>query len=218
MKLLIRYSLIILVFLLGGTSCVSIVRPEQSIQTEFAILEENQSIGQTFISRFDGLDAVVVNLNPKDTLGGTITLSISEGEHKDTVISTSTYHLDQTSSSGEYQLTFPPIKESTNNFYYANLEFEGKGKVLVGKSNGSTYLNGSSYVKDIPEDSQLTFKLSYYLTDLLWGIFQEFLYWIYFLFLAILLIRYPWMRDIGRILAKLDVPALGREIGIERRH
>lgn len=191
MKLLIRYPLILLVLLFGATGCVSIVRPEQSDQTEFAILDKNQSIGQTFISRFDGLDAVVLNLNLEDIPVGTLTLSIADGENKDTVISTTTFPLDQSSSGGEYQLAFPPIKESTNKFFYANLLFEGNGQVFVGKSHGSTYLNGSSYVNNVPEDFQLNFKLSYYLTDLLWGILQEFLYWICLIFLAFILFIIP---------------------------
>lgn len=146
--------------LLAG--CSPLVKHEQAQITATLPLSAGSSAGQTFRARYDGLQSVVVNLNPQQPGTGEINLTLSNSPLDGQTVRTASLLSEQVDHSGYYRFNFPPIQDSTNQDYYFNLVQNGTGSYLVAAAPGDSYSSGSAYAENLPvDDAQLTFRLVY---------------------------------------------------------
>jgi hypothetical protein len=71
------------------------------------------------------------------------------------------------------------------------LEVKGEGRVIVGTTHGSAYLDGALYLNGTPSDAQLAFRPIYALERLILGIALEIGGWVKWLSIGILLFLLP---------------------------
>ena len=97
--------LIFLSFIFVG--CAPIVEDSQSVLEELGIsLVKGGRVGQTFVARFDGLQAVEVYFNPSSNANGEIQLSLRSDISKETEITNATYPVELFQQEGFHQLSF----------------------------------------------------------------------------------------------------------------
>ncbi|MFN2176132.1 MAG: hypothetical protein ACK2U3_09305, partial [Anaerolineales bacterium] len=182
------FAEILTVLLLG---CSSIEKIEQPTITGTVILDQDNTVGQTFVARYDGLDGILFNFEPSPDTQGEITLTLTPGPDEKEIIRKAILELPSNSLPGHYHIQFEPLNESTKEYYYSYLEFNGTGTIKVGHGNGDAYLNGAVYQNHSPMDAQATFNLSYDPTQVALGLLQEGLYWILWLLVGIFLYILP---------------------------
>ena len=174
------YNLVLLLILLTLVGCSSIEKIEQPLISDFATLSNENTIGQTYVARYDGLDGFLIYVEPEPRAQGVVHLQLSEGPEENKVLRTSTINLSDVSYPGYIHFQFPPVKDSTQKYYYVRLQpvMEGASNLRVGTSSGDSYLNGALYQNQIPQDAQLAFNLSYNPIRVSSGLLQEGLTWI----------------------------------------
>lgn len=173
----IRLFLLILpLFLLAA--CGPIYRIEQPNLTAFVDLSNNASIGQTFTSRYAGLNGIVLYLQPTDTQNGQLVLHLRCSPTDPNDIRTATLPLNQLTSSQYVRFSFPAVPESAQADYYLLVKLRGQGSVQVGISSADTYFNGALYQNNQPLDGQLTFQLTHDRWRLGLGLLWEFGRWL----------------------------------------
>jgi hypothetical protein len=187
-------NLLVLVFLsLLLSGCAQLVRIEQPSSLDFGILSEEQTIGQTFVAKYDGMAGIYFYLSPQKTGDGTIRLHLRSEPRAtdDLVVSLNTLTVDSVKEPGYYGFFFPAQVTSNQKYYYAFLEVNGRGNILVGKAGGDTYLNGAFYQNGAPEDAQAAFQLSYSQKKAILGLGGEAITWCGILALGFFLFILP---------------------------
>jgi hypothetical protein len=154
-------------------------------------LEAPHSLGQTFLSRYRGLDGIEILLFPTQNPQGKVKIHLRENPYSPNDIIQSDLALNQISAPGFYLFPFAPIKDSSAKRYYLLLSGEGKGPVGVGAGPGSGYFDGSLYRDGTPDDRQLAFRLRYDQRGKMLGLFQEGIHWLFLLGLAVWLFVIP---------------------------
>lgn len=137
------------------------------------ILEAEHPVGQTFVAYHGGLDGVEVWLEPGESSWGEIQLHLrAEPQAQDDLV-TATLPLAQVAAPGFYRFSFPPLRDSHGEYFYAFLEIHDEGQVRVGAGPGDAYLDGALYRDHEPLDAQAAFRLIYdpwwILVDLGWA-------------------------------------------------
>ena len=145
------------------TGCSDFVDKDQLSITPEAeiILEANHPVGQTFVSRHGGLNAIEVYLCPAPDAQGSIVLHLRDSPLSDADILAASIPILAGSTEGFYRFSFPAILHSHTHYYYAFLEYEGSGQVGVQTGGLDSYLDGTLYYKREPQESQAVFRLSY---------------------------------------------------------
>jgi len=113
-KILSYIALTIILFL---SACSSVTRVEQPLQTEYIELQNPNTIGQTFVARFDGLDGINLYLKPKENNIGEIILHIKTGPQASQDIGISKINIKEIEDPGYYQFKFSPINNSSQEYY-----------------------------------------------------------------------------------------------------
>lgn len=188
-KLLEIFSFFIIAILL--VSCTSFTRIEQTARTEFIRIEDSQQVGQTFLSRFDGLQGISVFLKPIQADSGEVTLDLFSEQISSEPIRKSSLLLTDISTPGFYTFTFPPLRRSTNQGYFFNLSINGPGVIETGSAPGNSYLSGAQYIDGLAQNSQSSFRLDYAPGLALWGLIQSGLNWLGILIIGLLLLSIP---------------------------
>ncbi|UCD43381.1 MAG: hypothetical protein JSV69_07260 [Chloroflexota bacterium] len=188
-KLLEIFSFFIIAILL--VSCTSFTRNEQTARTEFIRIENSQQVGQTFLSRFDGLQGISVFLKPIQADSGEITLNLFSEQISSEPIHKSSLLLTDISTPGFYTFTFPPLRQSTNQDYFFNLSINEPGVIETGSAPGNSYLSGAQYIDGLAQNSQSAFRLDYAPGLALWGLIQSGFNWFGFLIVGLLLLSIP---------------------------
>jgi hypothetical protein len=180
-----------LVLFLVLTGCSGLSRTMQPLAGGGYILEEGSPVGQTFVAGYDGLEGFQAFLSPEKSGNGTIWLYLREGVHSGKDLASVSLPLSDINGANFYSFHFTPQPGSQREYYYAFLEVKGEGAVQVGSSLGETYLEGALYQGHIPQDAQMTFRLSYNLALGGLGLFKLFLSWIPILGVGVLLFVMP---------------------------
>ena len=183
--------LILFGLLLSG--CAGLIRTEQPSVVDWARLSTSNSVGQTFVAKYDGLAGIYFYLSPQAAGNGQIQLHLrSEPQSEnDLAVSVNTLSIDTIKSPGFYGFLIPSQATSNQKYYYALLEFSGSGQIQVGKAAGDTYINGAFYQNGTPEDAQSAFQLSYARRKVLLGLGQEALTWAGILSIGLFLFILP---------------------------
>ncbi|MBE3038980.1 MAG: hypothetical protein IMZ62_09245 [Chloroflexi bacterium] len=130
---------------------------------DWGTLSAGQTIGQTFVAKYDGLAGIYFYLSPQKTGNGEIRLHLRSAPQAadDLAVSLNTLAVDALKAPGYYGFFVPAQASSNQKYYYAFLEVTGSGDIQVGKAAGDAYLNGALYQNGTPEDAQAAFQLSY---------------------------------------------------------
>jgi len=180
---------------LALSSCSPLIKIEQPVNNEFNQLTTGSTIGQTFVARYQGLEGIVVSLKPGQSSNGTLRLNIKSGPQSSNDLASASIPLQNISSAGNYRFQFPALEDSQNRDYYAYLSLDDASDanhgVFVGIGPADTYLNGSAYQNDIPQEGQLTFRLVYNSGQVLAGLIRQGLNWLVWLAASLLLFCLP---------------------------
>ena len=160
---------------------------------DWTTLSTGQTVGQTFVSNYDGLTGIYFYLSPQTAGDGEIRLHLRSGPQAadDLAVSANTLSLADVKAPGFYGFFVPALASSNQKYYYAYLEVAGGGEVLVGKAGGDAYLNGAVYTNGTPEDAQAAFQLSYSRLKAFIGLGIESVNWAGFLAAAFFLFILP---------------------------
>jgi hypothetical protein len=130
-------------------------------QDEALELTSEQSVGQTFVARHGGLEAVDVYLSPSRDEPAEIVLHLRSSSLSTTDILTTGLEVAPASQPGFHQFAFPPIQQSHGQYYYAVLEQRGGNVATVPTGVLDSYADGTAYADGVPQSSQLAFRLVY---------------------------------------------------------
>jgi hypothetical protein len=188
----IKKFLLWALFPLMLSGCAGWVRPEQASVSASIPLSADQTVGQTFVARYDGLSGIYFYLSPSAG-SGMIRLHLRSNPQakSDLALSVNSLSQNEVTSPGYYGFYIPPQNSSNQQYYYAFLEFTGSGSIQVGKSAGDTYLNGALYQGGGPQDAQAAFKLSYSRRSAIIGLVVEAMTWAGFLIVGLFLFVLP---------------------------
>ncbi len=160
------------------TACAPLVTADQPAADETRFeLTSDRPLGQTFVSRFEGLQAVEMFLEPGPAPPARLRLTLLDSPQATRAVASSEIEATSISRPGFYRFAFPPIPASSGRYYYARLEALGQGVVLLPSAGGDRYLDGAAYVAGAPQDAQLTFRLVYEPTRAGWGLAREAVGW-----------------------------------------
>jgi hypothetical protein len=120
-----------------------------------------EPVGQTFVARHGGLESIEVFLSASSDARGTVVLHLLESPISTTDILTASISVPAGNQEGFYRFSFPPIRSSHTGYYYAYLEYQGKGHVKAARASLNSYLDGALYLDHEPQDAQMVFRLSY---------------------------------------------------------
>ena len=160
---IIKYILFLVFVPLLLSGCAPLVRTEQPAAVDWGTLSTGQTIGQTFVAKYDGLAGIYIYLSPQKIGNGEIRLHLRSAPQAadDLAVSLNTLAVDSVRAPGYYGFFVPAQASSNQKYYYAFLEVTGSGDIQVGMAAGDSYLNGASYQNGTPEDAQTAFQLSY---------------------------------------------------------
>jgi hypothetical protein len=173
------------------SSCSSYISVIQPSKPDAIILNHAESIGQSFVARYDGLDQIRFFIKKEAGASGILHFQLKQDSSSGQILYSTIYSISDIPNKGYFHFEFPQIKHSTQISYFASLIFEGQGTVGLGSADGAQYINGSAYRNQIPIDSQLSFQLGHQKWTLLSGLSKEFLGWLYILTIGIMLFSIP---------------------------
>ena len=190
-----KYCLLLfgLLFLVGcsPSSNRSLVAGGQTAITDFILLEQDRSVGQSFVAAYDGLSGVQVYLRPLEPDEGSLSLSLRPDPTESEILGVARLPLAEIKAPGYFRFDFPALDRSRSEYAYAVLEVDGPGSLEVGMGPGGAYLDGALHQNDQPIDAQMAFALVYDTWRLALGLGREFTAWIGVLGLGLLLYILP---------------------------
>lgn len=186
---------VLILFSLAMPGCAGVsLKAEQPAHSRTVMLDGQNTLGQTFTAHYDGLESLHVYLSPH-TAGkagqGQIVLRLRLSPGAPTDLRTAAIPVSQVQQPGYYAFRFPALKDSTRNDYFAQLEIDGTGSVLVSAANPEVYLSGALYQNGQPQEAQLTFNLGYKTISQWTGLLKVALRWALWLLAGLFLFVLP---------------------------
>jgi len=184
-------AIIVLAFTLLIAGCSPRISPEQPVHSDAYHLTRDVTIGQTFVSRYEGLTGIELYLESAENANGSLNLRLSPNPGEQIRIAEASLALTSVSTPGYYRFTFPEIPSSNQRYYFFELDIIGDGRVKIGRAPGEAYWQGAAYRNGEPQDRQLAFKLVYDPVQAVRGLLQEIVVWTGYLFSAAFLFVLP---------------------------
>ncbi|HPH97883.1 MAG TPA: hypothetical protein PKW33_16885 [Anaerolineaceae bacterium] len=189
--------LLLALCLLAG--CAPLNSAAQTARTGLAPLQGGDVLGQTFISRYGGLNSVLVFLSPLPNQPGAGPLrlrleSIDEGR----VLYSAALPLDELNAERLYRFDFAPRPEPAGTAYRVVLSLDS-GAAAYGVAENQTFTDGGLSLNGQPTANQLTFSLTYDLGGLLLDLARESGGWLLWLLAAGLLLAVPGWGLLGLV-------------------
>lgn len=207
----------IFIFLIFFLASCSHQQTSTKYASDFLLLSSEQTVGQTFYSRFRGLNSVTLQIgeiNP--TAKGDITLSVYKTTDKSSLVSHTIYPLAELPENGSYSFSFPAVVHSNQQNLYFELSTDSNIEIQVSTVPGYAYINGAAYSNLNPTQKQLDFEINYdyfqvFISILIWLFkFAETIFWGFLLFflpgygILTILDIYP-ITDIKALLRKIII-------------
>jgi hypothetical protein len=199
-------------FLLAG--CSSLKSPGQPVidQNE-AIIKNNQSVGQSFVPRYAGLNGISFYIKSIEPENGYLQITVIEKDSDQTIFS-DIFSLENISSQRYYNIVLPVQKDSFNRSYYIKLAIEGNGKLTIGTGPSNAYYYGSLFLNDNPVNGHMAFNLDYSKKFALIGILIQAVEWVKWLFLAFLVFIVPGLAILNLLLPKFSFYTWIEKVGL----
>ena len=187
---ILLFSILISLLLSG---CAQLIGTEQPSVSDWEELAAGDTIGQTFVAKYDGLTGIYFYLSPQKPGNGKIRLYLRSGPQAqdDLSVSANSLNIGSVTAPGYYGFFVPALTSSNQKYYYAFLEVTGDGDIQVGKAAGASYTSGSLYQSGLPEDGQAAFRLSYSRRKAFVGLGWEAISWAGILALGLFLFILP---------------------------
>lgn len=209
-KIFCLIALLLIAF--GLTGCSTLSRPEQPTATDYVVLSPKDTIGQTFMARYRGLNGIDVYLNPEENETKTLTLFLYQSPEDNQVLAKYSLPLAEDTQEGYYNFKFTPQIDSFNQDYYVEFVIdEGNNELKLGSGPGDAYINGALYKNGNPRDAQLTFHLTYDLPQLLIGFVHLTFTWLFISLVSFFLYILP-----GWAILSLLMPSWGNRHWAEK--
>jgi len=187
--------LLSLIWIVTGGCTRYINHAAQDKQTDFILLNNQTSLGQTFTARFDGLAGINLILKSTDsTLSsnpGEIILHLRASPQSSQDLRSVALPIPQVAASSNYRFFFQPLPDSNQRDYYLSLEMTGPGEIAIAKAESATYPDGALYKNGLPVDGQFTFGLKYDSVSLYQGLIIEISGWVIWLLVSLFLFVLP---------------------------
>jgi hypothetical protein len=183
--------IVIISILLILTSCsLSTVEGQPAYIGDVELNSEN-SIGQTFVAHYDGLDGLEISFTSNIEEGSQGTLYIRTDPHSSENIREVQVPGQLLKGVSIYRFNFSPINDSRQKYYYAVFEMDGGGSLAIGTLSGDSYLDGSIYKNHVPFDAQMDITLQYDIFEAGLGIIIELLKYTGLLIIACIVFIIP---------------------------
>src|SRR4030067_687977 len=108
--------LFLLTLLIAG--CASLTKNEHPVHTKQIVLDNSETIGQTFLARYNGLDQINVYLEPYKSGVEELRLHLLDSPDQTDDLRTATISSEQILAPGFYSFVFTPLEESNKHNYY----------------------------------------------------------------------------------------------------
>jgi hypothetical protein len=171
--------------------CSPVTKKEQPARPDWIQLDDATTIGQTFLARYDGFQGIALFLKSDQNPQSKLRLNLFKGLDDSEIIRDTQLDLAEIEGQGYYSFSFPPLNDTTQQDYFFTLELDGPGSVWIGAAPGNTYLNGSLYIAEQPQNSQISFHLQYSQKHYWLGIASEMVSWIGVLAVVLILTAIP---------------------------
>lgn len=192
-KVLGTWLSLLLALVLGG--CSPLIKIEQPKSDGLMQLTVGETIGQTFVARYQGLEGIVFFIKPGQPGRGTLRLDLKSDPQASDELASAAIPLESIHSAGNYRFNFPALKDSQNQDYYATLSLDQdsdpQASIAIGSGPANAYLNGSAYQSDLAQESQLAFRLAYDSSQVLVGLIRQGLSWMLWLLAGLFLFTIP---------------------------
>lgn len=204
-----KYRLIILVissiaFGLLLSSCSPWVVTDQSLSDRWMGLNSSNTVGQTYVANYAGLQAVTFSLRPNEQGSGTLTMHLRSSPASTIDLLKVSLPINQIAEQKQYRFNFPYLSGSNNQYYYSVLTIDGEGSVDVGYGPADEYQNGSAYNNEKPVEAQLSFNLDYDRLAVFSGITQQVLNWLGYFFICLIIFIIPGWALLGGLWSGWD--------------
>lgn len=153
----------IIVGILFLSGCSPFVDSDQTWHDEDMeiVLQSSRTVGQTFVARHSGLNGIEIWLEPIQGGEGTLRLDLKVSPSEDDLVTSATLPITEVRQPGFYRFSFPRLRNSHGQYYYAVLELDSDALINIGAATSSSYLDGSLYADRTPLAGQIAFRLTY---------------------------------------------------------
>ena len=125
-------------------------------------INSGTSFGQSFTALKGGLSAVSILLAPTSISNtGSLTFHLRENPQSQEDIAIGRLPLSEVTEQKYYRFDFIPQNNSQGKDYFLQVDVDDEGEIEVFTSEADSYLDGSLYVDQSPQEAQLGFQLEY---------------------------------------------------------
>jgi hypothetical protein len=192
----------------------------QPVRSDLMLLASSSPVGQTFVAAYDGLAGVQVYLEPgpsgesQAASSGSVWLHLRADPSSSEDLGVAVMPVSEVSAGRMVRFDFDPLQASRRQYYYAFLQIEGEGSLLVGVAPGDTYLEGAIYQGHQPLDGQTNFALAYDSGLLLRGLVRQMAGWAGLLLAGFLLYVLPGWGLAGALWSGWDERSWPEKLGL----
>ncbi|MHB0857731.1 MAG: hypothetical protein ACYC5M_09190 [Anaerolineae bacterium] len=201
---------LILLVLLGLTlaGCTPFVSQDQPhIDAAQRInLTSHSTVGQTFTAHHAGLNGLEVYVEVDGGVQGELRLSLRENTDREVEVAGASWRAPTGGHVGYCRFAFPPVADSHQADYFAELSWQGNGQVVLPAADVSAYMDGAAYEDGEPQAKQLAFRTLFDTRSLLVGaLLSTLAQWalvigaglLLFVLPGLALLRLFWPRDVS---------------------
>ena len=184
-------AIILITLLWGLIGCQSAKIPDQVASENDTPLKIDNSLGQTFVARYNGLNAITLRITQTSDSDGILRLHIRESPQSANDLRIVELPLNRINTVGDYEIKFQTIKYTNGDTYFFILSLISDSSLRLGIAPPENYLDGAMYVNAMPVDAQLLFSLSYDPLLAFLGLIGELITWGKYLLAGVILFILP---------------------------
>ena len=126
------------------------------------IINNGSSFGQSFTAQNDGFSGISILFGPSPLPStGSLKFQLRTNPGSEDIIAEYRLPLSKIDQKAYYEFPFPSIKNSNGKDYFLDVQVEGESGAQIFTGEAESYLDGSLYIDQKPQESQLGFRLNY---------------------------------------------------------
>ena len=158
-----RRFLVFILFILTTlifSGCSARISGPPKFSTQVSVSSEN-SIGQTFYSRFRGLSGIELFIGKNGNQTGDIFITVYKTPDKSTLLSQGTFPIQSLADRQNNYFNLPRIENSNQQTFYFEITTNSISDLSISSLPGYSDIDGSAYRNKAPIDQTLDFSLEY---------------------------------------------------------
>ncbi len=157
-----RWLLVLMLALLLSGCSDELLEPGHAVFDAQQVFQPGQSIGQSFVARFDGLEEVQFYLGAVEHGEGQLVFHLRTDPGSQEDLRTVQVPLELVGEAGFVRFGFEPVAVSRQRYFYSFVEFQGSGVYQAGRTSTlRSYLDGAFYLDHQAQQAQAAFRLGY---------------------------------------------------------